>query len=266
MNKILLLCERGVKMKRLLCVVLVVCLALPWGGAFAAEGGDEEWVSAESLLLDVPLGISVEECIALVLELAGIALVVEDERWWSSVDFTSPNRELRLCGEWTSLGANFDEGGMLRSLDAEGAVFVYQEEAEEEWREFTAKHLQNLLLMLDKAEQNFGEVTLGSISIDRSHPGERPWSVDNAKSYTLPMIEGKPDKSMLSDLFEESFAFLHVWHYFRDGVSFSVILSWDKIGSIAEHCFNAYIIVGVCSEETMHRMQNEPCELYEGRE
>ena len=85
-------------MKRLLCVALVLCLVLPWGGVFAEEGEGQERVPVEHLLWGIPFGIGVEECIALVLERTGVEL-----EYWGS--YHSPNPKYDTVVEY---GAKWD--------------------------------------------------------------------------------------------------------------------------------------------------------------
>ena len=235
-------------MKRLLSVVLVLLVGVVPVAALASQ----ERVPVEHLLLDVPFGISKEECITLILERAGVELIVDEEEWAPSVYFSSPSCELRICDYPMELWVDFRDDGAYRDLSTEGHIYVSPKELEEGWEALAAKHLQIALAMFEKAEQNFGEAVGGIVKIERSGLEEK---VPDGKEYSLPLIDGMPDTDMLSEIFAEDFEFLWVRFYFPHGVAFSVTLSQFK--GLPGSIFNLYITVGPYSEEATHRRLDE---------
>jgi len=259
MSEILLLCERGEKLKRLLSLVLVL-LVLPWGGVFA-QGGDEERVPVEHLLWDIPFGITVDECRELMKELTGLELDEDlDEKAERAplIFFFSPKDELRLVDHGVYLGADFDYDGTLQGMYAEGSCRVPHEGCEE-WEDFAAKLLQTTLEMAGRAGQDYGEAFAGSVNIYRSPYEEIQWGTGS--SFALPILDGVPDEETLNDLFAEDIGYFIVAYYY-DGVCFFVELSKRMKGDLG-YDMGFFVSVASMTLENARRKQNISDELPE---
>ena len=197
-------------MKRLLCVALVLCLALPWGGVFAAEGEEQEFVPVEHLLWDIPFGIGMEEYKALVRERVGGELV-EEERHRprnSYVTFSSPSGDIRIWDYPVTLEAAFSGGERLSCIYAD----LLKDESTvppEELDRFMAEAKQLLLDLLEKAEQDFGQADGGIVVMITDDPGSQ---VPN-KIYSLPTKDGVLDKPVLEEICSEDVSFSLLLYY-----------------------------------------------------
>jgi len=204
MSEILLLCEGGERLKRLLCLVLVL-LVLPWGGVVAEEGGAKKAVSVENWLLDIPLGINLEECRELIKEHSGLELI--EGRRYSMFYFSSPNDELRMGDYPVELEVEFydDDSEMLWALIVRFECYVPQEK----WEEFAEKRLHSMLKMIEGAEQNYGEALGGIIGVE----SDNPQNGGNYTLYILPIADGMLDEALLSNVHAESGSFGFLVYY-----------------------------------------------------
>jgi|GEM_PF-4487339 len=221
-------------MKRLLCVVLVLCLALPWGGVFAEEEGEKGWVPIENLLWGIPLGIGLEECVVLVTKLVGVELEVTEILEGQLFSFHSPNKEQRMNGYLAKLLLDFGDDGKLRLKMAERYGFTF----EKDWEDFSMKFLYFTLEMIEKARNDHG-VALGGFA-----------RIDSSQRYSMPVVDGVPDDNTLRDIFAVGFRSFSVT-YFYDDVSIGVQAYRSSEG------IDFLAAVSIASLESMHHMLNE---------
>ena len=267
-------------MKRLLCVALVLCLALSWGGVFAAGGEGQERVLVEHLLWDIPFGISMEECIALVKERAGVEL----DYWYSDSLYVLyddvEEQGATFLGYPVNLFANFNEADdellfFSMHFDTMGKwqVSFPGDEDEAIIEESFQRYFHALMEVYREIGNLLGTPTGGRLL--RVNHG-----LKDGKGYTYtfsyPMQNGVLDEALAKEFFaEREDGLLHLLVTFYDNVSVQMelyvfrrpekiriltVISLDYSSSISMNKEKAYTFEGEDGEYSWRKPKEEDTE------
>jgi len=177
---------------------MVFFLILP---VWAAGDTEEERVVVEHLLWDIPFGIGVEECLALVKERTGLELVESFDFLWGDEYSITEGRGFTWFGYPARLSAHFDpETGGLIGLRL-GISF------EESWRNFVPSD-EDETLLTEKFERSFAEVMEIYREVERSlgaPTGGVLWFHsmlnETVYLYAYPMQSGVLDEAFVIEFF-----------------------------------------------------------------
>ena len=217
-------------MKRLLCVVLFF-LALPWSGVFAAEASEEKNVLVEHLLWDVPFGMRVKECLALIKERTGVELA------YSLVDTNiyaynvSRDQTVTFMGYPANLFLTFsevEEALLFFSVTIFGPdewnLPKPKEEGGELPREDVVRIFREVMDVYREMEKLCGPPMNDGVQVI-----ERGFGLE--RSYPFPMQNGVLDEALVEEVFigfEEEHADVYLFaHYEHKGVRAYVMISWQ---------------------------------------
>ena len=187
-------------MKKLLCVALVLLVGVVPMVAVASQ----EREPVEHLLWDIPFGIGVEECLALMKERTGVELGgVMD---WSDVEYEvdylysyrSDTGSVTLLDYLTTMYACFDEDETFQMVEVE---FPRLDERvqQETLGEVVTMALQEALKIFEKAKGQYGEMTGGYAYVyEVDMAGKEEWY-----QYSFPITNGMPDEKTLYEILLE---------------------------------------------------------------
>jgi len=251
-------------MKRLLCVALVLLVGVVPMAAVA----NQECVPVEHLLWDIPFGIGVEECIALVKEKTGVVLTYEytdnpiNASYPSDVYTAKVERGITFSGHPVELYALFHgtEGGLLDF----GLVFYDWEKWDVSLPEGEDGALQNedfvtvfheVMDIYHEIGDLYGTPTGGGMLISEKLFGP-------TRSYSFPMRNGVLDEALVQEIFTgfvEYCASVTLFvHYDNVQIYVSVISlrSWET-----QRTYSISLLFG-----TMEEFNREDAYSFEGRD